>query len=75
MAQLKVIVNKLNKRRTPVSDFSDKGDVSGTVCKGYLFVSIREETNELGAWYIDRDGYYYWGGGLAIVSMNDPVNV
>lgn len=73
MAQLKVIVNKLNRRRTPINDFSDKGNVSGTVSKGFLFVGTAQETNALGTWYMDRDGYYYWGGGLAIVSMNDPV--
>jgi hypothetical protein len=73
MAQLKVIVNKLNKRRTPISDFSEKGNVSGVVFKGFQFVSIREDSNSLGTWYQDREGYYYWGGGLAILSLNDPV--
>lgn len=72
MAYLKVIVNKLNKRRAPISDFSEKGNISGTVSKGYLFTSIREELNALGTWYMDSTGYYYWGGGLAIVSPNAP---
>ena len=73
MAQLKVIVNKLNRRRAPITDFSDKGNISGTVSKGFLFVSTAEETNALGTWYMDRDGYYYWGGGVTMVSLNDPV--
>lgn len=73
MAQLKVIVNKLNRRRTPITDFSEKGNVSGTVFRGFQFVSINTEINALGTWYQDRDGNFYWGGGLAIISQNDPV--
>ena len=71
MALLKVIVNKLNRRRAPIVDFGEKENISGTVSKGYLFVSVQEITNPLGKWYMDRDGYYYWGGGLTIVSAND----
>ncbi|MGB5026598.1 MAG: hypothetical protein WBO44_14680 [Saprospiraceae bacterium] len=72
MAQLTVIVNKLNRRRTPISDFSEKGNVAGTVLKGFQFISTNEISNELGNWYQDRDGYYFWGGGLAIISQNNP---
>lgn len=72
MAQLKVIVNKLNRRKSPISDFQDKGNVIGTVSKGYLFLSIAEENNIMGTWYMDRDGYFYWGGGLTIVSLQNP---
>jgi hypothetical protein len=71
MALLKVIVNKLNRRRAPIVDFGEKENISGTVSKGYLFVSVQEITNGLGKWYMDRDGYYYWGGGLTILSVND----
>lgn len=74
MAQLKVIVNKLNRRRTPISSFSEKGNVTGVVFKGYQFVSIDQESNALGMWYQDRDGNYYWGGGLAMLSETDPVS-
>ncbi|MBS1749771.1 MAG: hypothetical protein JST63_07695 [Bacteroidetes bacterium] len=73
MVQLKVIVNKLNKRRAPISDFSDKGNISGVVYKGYLLTSIDEESNALGTWYKDKGGYYYWGGGLSVLSMDHPL--
>ncbi len=73
MVQLKVIVNKLNKRRAPINDFSDKSNISGMVYKGYLLTSIREETNVLGTWYMDKDGYYFWGGGLALLSWDHPL--
>lgn len=73
MAQLKVIVNKLNRRRNPITQFSEKGNVTGTVLKGFQFVSVKEEKNDLGIWYMDRDGNYYWGGGLALISEQDPV--
>jgi hypothetical protein len=72
MAQLKVIVNKLNKRRAPINDFADKTNISGTVNKGYIFTGTSENENALGTWYMDRDGYYYWGGGLVVLSQDDP---
>lgn len=72
MAQLKVVVNKLNRRRTPISDFGEKGIVTGVVFKGFQFVSIDEEENKLGKWYKDFDGNYYWGGGLTLLSPDDP---
>lgn len=72
MAQLKVIVGKLNRRRAPISQFSEKGNVTGTVLKGFQFVSVKKIVNDLGTWYMDADGNYYWGGGLTILSLNDP---
>lgn len=74
MTQLKVNVNKLNRRRNPITDFSDKSNISGTVARGFLLVSKKEETNNLGTWYMDTDGYYYWGGGLTVISQYDPEN-
>ncbi|MGY3054166.1 hypothetical protein ACVWYG_002369 [Pedobacter sp. UYEF25] len=74
MAQLKVIVGKLNRRRTPINDFAEKGNVSGVVYKGFQFMSVRDEKNTLGTWYIDKDGNYYWGGGLAIISAENPIS-
>ncbi|HTE26962.1 hypothetical protein [Flavitalea sp.] len=67
MAQLKVIVNKLNRRGAPIADFVDKSNLKGTVAKGYTFVSEKQIINKLGSWYMDRDGYYYWGGGLIVL--------
>ena len=74
MAQLKVIVAKLNRRRAPISQFSEQGKVVGTVFRGFQFVSVNKVVNELGNWYMDADGNYYWGGGLSILSSEDKVN-
>ncbi len=67
--QLRVIVNRLNKRRSPVTDFTDK-NIAGVVSRGFLFLASEDITNILGTWYKDRDGYYYWGAGIIIVSEN-----
>src|SRR4051795_2584255 len=74
MSQLKVIVKKLNKRSQPITDFGDNSNIVGTVLNGFIFESAGQISNSLGKWYVDRDGSYYWAGGLtAIVSTNDPV--
>jgi hypothetical protein len=66
MTQYIVTVKQLNKRRYPVSDPSDKSNIAGTVFNGFTFQG--EEATDidsaLGKWYRDRDGYYYWGGGV-----------
>ncbi len=72
MAQLKVVVNKLNRRSGPVTDMSDKSNIEGTVTKGFVFESNFQITNQLGIWYADRDGYYYWGNGLAVINTSAP---
>ncbi|MEP6626934.1 MAG: glycoside hydrolase family 25 protein, partial [Ginsengibacter sp.] len=72
MAQLKVIVNKLNRRSGPVTDMGDKSNIAGTVPKGYVFESNFQITNQLGIWYADRDGYYYWGNGLVVMNASPP---
>ena len=72
MAQLKVVVNKLNRRSGPVTDMSDKSNIEGTVSKGFVFESNFQITNQLGIWYADRDGYYYWGNGLVIINTSPP---
>ena len=67
MPLLKVIVNRLNKRKGPVADFSDKSNIVGVVNKDFIFEGD-EVTNlpaGLGKWYKDRDGHFYWGGGVA----------
>jgi subtilisin family serine protease len=65
MPQFHVIVDKLNKRKTPVIDFTDKSNIAGVVLRNYSFESDGEITNILGRWIKDRDGYYYWREGLA----------
>ena len=86
MPQLKVIVTKLNKRKAIPASFAEK-NIVGTVQKGFLF-----EGNEIqnianpssGKWYVDNDGFFYWGGGLVVldiplgitINLNDsPVNL
>jgi hypothetical protein len=68
MAKLRVIVDKLNKRKGPVSDFSVK-NIIGVVNKGFTFESTNELTNSLGKWYTDNDGYCYWAGGLETIEI------
>jgi lysozyme len=71
MAQLKVIVNKLNKRNAVPNSFSDK-NIIGTVSKGVLFEGLEVKNvpnSSLGKWYEDRNGYCYWGGGLLVLDM------
>ena len=64
MSLYTVRVNKLNKRTSPVTDFSDKSNIAGFVTRDFLFESDGEITNSLGKWYRDRDGFYYWAEGL-----------
>lgn len=71
MLQIKVIVSRLNKRKGPITDFTDKSNIAGVVSKGFTFQSDNEITNDLGKWYIDSDGYYYWGGGVNIIISDD----
>jgi len=64
MPHFQVISEKLNKRTFPVEDMSDKSNIVGLVRKGFMFESKSQLTNNLGIWYEDKDGFYYWGGGL-----------
>lgn len=70
MAMMTVIADKLNKRSSPVTNVSDKSNVVGTVNKGIIFESVAEVTNTLGKWYKDRDGSFYWGGGVKELRTN-----
>ena len=68
MPQFIVTAKKLNKRRSPAADFS-QNNIVGQVFKGFTFEGV-EETNipnpSLGKWYKDRDGFFYWGGGVQL---------
>ncbi len=68
MAQFKVIVNKLNKRTSPITNLNDKSNIVGVVGNGFTFESADEITNNLGTWYVDRDGHYYWGRGVSAIA-------
>lgn len=63
MAQMQVIVKKLNRRRYPVTDFSDKSNVIEILTRGHTFESVGEILNTLGKWYVDKEGYCAWAGG------------
>lgn len=67
MAQLQVMLDKLNKRSRIPAVLPDQNDINGIVYKNYVFEGAVAGSNELGTWYVDRDNNYYWGKGLAIL--------
>jgi subtilisin family serine protease len=78
MANYKVIVPLLNKRKYPVENTADKSNIVGQVKKDFQFESMGEKTISSGTWYMDRDGYYYWSGGLVnenTLNNEDLLNV
>ena len=64
MGQMKVIVPKLNKRKSPVLDFSDKRNIVGVIKEGEIFESVAQITNALGTWHVNRDGHWVWEMGF-----------
>jgi subtilisin family serine protease len=67
--QLIVTVPELNKRSQVPPVFPHPETIIGVVLEGFRFegeqVSLEDIPNPaMGTWYRDRDGYYYWGGGL-----------
>jgi GH25 family lysozyme M1 (1,4-beta-N-acetylmuramidase) len=77
MPQLIVTAAKLNKRNRAPSKLPDPNGIIGTVYKGYTFEGIECVTipnPALGKWYQDRDGSFYWGGGLVIETENNVIN-
>ena len=76
MAVCTVIVDKLNQRKCIPVQFTDMTGVTGTVYKGYAFEGTEVPAAELpdtqlGKWYKDKDGNFYWGGGLV---TGNPTN-
>jgi len=63
--KLQVIVNKLNRRKSPVTDFANKSNVVEVVNNGFTFESVARIENNLGVWHQDRDGMWAWEKGLA----------
>jgi lysozyme len=84
--QLVVTVKTLNKRSSLPLNFSDK-NIVGTVQQGFSFDGEEVQAVQnpaLGKWFKDKNGSFYWGGGLAIVSpllnvadtiVNKPINI
>ena len=68
MAQLTVIVDKLNKRKSIPASLPDNNNIIGLVYKGYSFEGVLAATNTNGTWYTDRDNNYYWGNALQVVT-------
>lgn len=68
MPKLIVTANKLNKRSHIPVTLPDRSGIVGVVNKGFSFDAIEQAgpNPSLGKWYKDRDGYYYWGGGVSI---------
>ena len=67
--QLRVTVKRLNKRRFIPWQIPEPTGIVGQVIEGFTFegeqVNLIEVPNpSIGMWYKDRDGYYYWGGGV-----------
>ncbi|MGO4293626.1 glycoside hydrolase family 25 protein [Chitinophaga sp. RAB17] len=83
--QLIVTVKKLNKRNRVPAKLTDKSSIIGTVLQGFKFEGTEVKNisdPSLGKWYKDRDGYFYWGGGLmalpepAMFPLEDlPINL
>jgi major intracellular serine protease len=69
MPRLIVTAKRLNKRKVIPLNFPDPANILGEVMQGSSFEGIEVSESEipnksLGKWYRDRDGYFYWGGGL-----------
>lgn len=71
MATYRVTALLLNVRTSPVSNTDDKSNVSTQVKQGFEFDSINTVTNALGPWYQDEKQLWYWGGGVAEVTISE----
>ena len=75
MPQLKVIADKLNKRRQIPLSLPDNNNISGIVFKDYSFEGKAAGTNAFGDWYVDRDNNFYFGKGLVVLPDTATVPV
>lgn len=71
--RLQVNVQKLNKRWLIPLNLPDRANIAGEVHFGFTFEGVEVDITfipnpTLGKWYKDRDGYFYWGGGVIDVS-------
>ncbi len=72
MLQLTVSVNKLNKRSAIPASLPDSATIVDVVSSGITFqgeLVPYDPSQPPGGWYVDREGYYYWGGGLAVENI------
>jgi subtilase family protein len=63
--KLQVTVDKLNMRKSPVTDFADKSNVVEVVNNGFTFESVAQIENNLGVWHQGHDGHWAWEKGLS----------
>ena len=73
MLHLTVTAKKLNKRSLVPFNLPYKSNIAGMVLEGHSFEAVEAAVTEvpnqaLGKWYKDRDGYFYWGGGVRVSS-------
>lgn len=77
MSKLIVTVKRLNKRTSIPASLADKSNIAGVVNMGFVFIGEEEKSASSaipGVWYRDRDNFYYWSGGLSIISdEKDPL--
>lgn len=77
MAQLEVLVERLNRRKSPVTNFADKSNIVDVVPSGFRFESVGYIENSLGGWYQHQDGLWSWEKALKglQVDYNQQINV
>jgi subtilisin family serine protease len=74
MAQYRVKVHLLNKRRNPEENTVDKSTVTGQVKEGTLLELTLVDHLSNGEWYMDGKGGYYWGGGIEEAIIVNKIN-
>lgn len=74
MQHIQVIVNKLNKRKSPVLDFNDKRNIVNVVYKDQIIAVDGEITNVLGKWFKDTNGYYYSEIGCRLITEEAKIS-
>jgi chitosanase len=73
--RLIVKAKKLNKRNRIPHFFPDPNGITGVVSADTIFEGeevLSVPNPALGKWYRDRDGHFYWGGGLG--EIEEPVD-
>ena len=73
--RLRVTAKKLNKRKSIPITLPDSTNITGIVNKDVEFEGeevVSVPNPSLGKWYRDRDGFFYWGGGVSVIEV--PVN-
>ncbi len=72
MATYQVIVDKLNRRKGPVTDFADKSNVIGEVVRGDTIEVDEIIDTANGGWARSRDNSYFWNKGLSALAPAAP---